>query len=94
MHMTETRHDNTGQDTAGGAAIAPARDTRLMRWYKDYPGRKMQLIRSIADETGVSFATAVAWMIGIRKTSDPARLAVLERVTGIPRDQMFDPVED
>lgn len=87
--MTETRHDNTG-----GAAIAPARDTRLMRWYKDYPGRKMQLIRSIADETGVSFATAVAWMLGMRKTHDPARLAVLERVTGIPRDQMFEQEED
>lgn len=92
--MTETRHDNTGQDTAGGAAIAPARDTRLMRWYKGYPGRKMQLIRSIANETGVSFATVFAWMIGTRKASDPARLAVLERVTGIPRDQMFDQVED
>lgn len=92
--MTETRYDNTGQDTAGGAAIAPARDTRLMRWYKGYPGRRMQLIRSIANETGVSFATVFAWMIGMRKASDPARLAVLERVTGIPRDQMFDQVED
>lgn len=81
------------QDPRHGG-IAPARDTRLMRWYKGYPGRRMQLIRSIANETGVSFSTVFAWMIGMRKASDPARLAVLERVTGIPRDQMFDPVED
>ena len=92
--MTETRHNDTDKDTAGGAAIAPAKDTRLMRWYKDYKDGKMLLIRSIANETGVSFATVFAWMIGMRKASDPARLAVLERVTGIPRDQMFDQVED
>lgn len=50
---------------------------------------KNALYKRIKDEAGVSMITAERWCKFYYETSDPERLSVLSRITGIPVENLF-----